>query len=134
MSATTSSEPTGPSIGPFERELRRGVLEMLLLRLLAGGRSYGYRIVTEIAERTAGALEVKEGTIYPLLYRLEKQGLLRTEWDAPERGAPRKYYRLTAVGAERLEAMVASWRRFADEVDRLLDQELEEQEEQEEER
>jgi PadR family transcriptional regulator PadR len=103
-----------------DRELKRGVLEMVLLRLLLDGPTYGYNLVSEIAARSAGELEVREGTLYPLLYRLEEQGLVRTEWDTPERGNPRKYYRLTAAGRRAFEERAEQWRRFARRIDELI--------------
>ncbi|HVS13573.1 MAG TPA: helix-turn-helix transcriptional regulator [Thermoanaerobaculia bacterium] len=103
-----------------ERELRRGVLEMVLLRVLMEGQAYGYNLVSEIAERSEGELEVKEGTLYPLLYRLEEQGLVRAEWDTPERGAPRKYYRITPEGKRAFAERAEQWRRFARRVDALI--------------
>jgi PadR family transcriptional regulator PadR len=103
-----------------DRELKRGVLEMVLLRVLLEGPTYGYNLVSEIAERSEGQLEVKEGTLYPLLYRLEEQGLVRAEWDTPKRGAPRKDYQITAEGRRAFEERTAQWRRFARRVDQLI--------------
>jgi PadR family transcriptional regulator, regulatory protein PadR len=105
-----------------DRELKRGVLEMVLLRLLLDGPTYGYNLVSEIAERSEGELEVKEGTLYPLLYRLEEQGLVRAEWETPERGTPRKVYRITATGRRTFEDRAEQWRRFARRVDALIGQ------------
>lgn len=65
----------------------------------------------------------RRGTLYPLLYRLEEQGLVEWEWDDPERGTRRKYYRLTAAGRARLEELAAEWRRFSAQVDALLAEE-----------
>jgi len=104
----------------LDRELKRGVTEMVLLRLLAEGPSYGYQLVGEVAERSGGGLELASGTLYPLLYRLEEQGWVETEWEDAERGARRKYYRLTAAGAERLEELAVAWRRFSAQIDALL--------------
>ena len=117
----TSSQATGGrKAESLERELRRGVLDLIVLRVLADGPTYGYQLVTEVAERSEGELELHEGTLYPLLYRLEEQGLVRTEWDTPDRGAPRKYYRLTAPGRKRLEELRREWRRFSRRIDALL--------------
>ena len=108
----------------FARELRRGTLELLLLRLLEEGQKYGYRLVTELADRSRGLLEVKEGTLYPVLYRLEEQGLIEPTWKQRDRGVPRKYYRLTAEGGVRLAALVEEWRAFASVVEDVLSQPL----------
>jgi PadR family transcriptional regulator PadR len=103
-----------------DRELKRGVLEMVLLRVLLDGPTYGYNLVSEIAARSGGELEVREGTLYPLLYRLEEQGLVVTEWNTPDRGNPRKYYRLTPAGRRALDQRVRQWQRFARRVDELI--------------
>jgi PadR family transcriptional regulator PadR len=109
------------SASAADRELKRGVLELVLLRLLQERPGYGYELVTEIARRSEGELEVKEGTLYPLLYRLEEQGLVETVWETPERGAPRKYYRITAAGRRAFEERLLRWRRFRDRIDELLE-------------
>ncbi len=105
----------------LQRELRRGTLELLLLRILADEPTYGYELVSRLSRRSDGRFQIKEGTLYPVLYRLEDAGLILPEWDAPaERGVPRKVYRLTAAGQERLEELTAAWRRFATDVDAIL--------------
>jgi PadR family transcriptional regulator, regulatory protein PadR len=106
---------------PADRELKRGVLELVLLRLLQDRPAYGYELVSEIARRTEGELEIKEGTLYPLLYRLEEQGLVATGWETPERGAPRKYYRITEAGLHDFAERTQRWRRFRDRVDTVLE-------------
>ena len=82
----------------IERELKRGSLELIVLHLLAPAEAYGYEIVTKLATRTDGALAVTDGTLYPVLYRLERAGFVAVRWETPERGVPRKYYRLTDAG------------------------------------
>ena len=102
------------------RQLKRGTLEMILLKLLEERPKYGYELVSELAERTAGGFELKEGTLYPVLYRLEDQGFIEPEWQAPKRGVPRKYYRLTDVGGGRLEELRRQWRAFSESVELLM--------------
>jgi len=104
----------------LQRELRRGTLELLLLRLLAEKPTYGYELVSQLARRSAGRFEIKEGTLYPVLYRLEDAGLIVPEWDPPARGVPRKVYRLTEAGVERVEELTAAWRSFAADVEAIL--------------
>ena len=104
----------------LQRELRRGTLELLLLRLLAEEPTYGYELVGKLARRSAGRFEIKEGTLYPVLYRLEDAGLIVPEWDPPARGVPRKVYRLTERGIERVEELSAAWRSFAADVEAIL--------------
>ena len=74
----------------IERELKRGSLELIVLHLLNGREAYGYEIVSELTSRTNGSLEVTDGTLYPVLYRLERAGLVAVRWETPVRGVPRK--------------------------------------------
>jgi PadR family transcriptional regulator PadR len=104
------------------RELRRGSLELIVLHLLSFGETYGYEIVTALAARTSGALEVTDGTLYPVLYRLERAGFVSVRWDTPPRGVPRKYYRLTKAGQEELARLTCEWQTFASAMARLLRQ------------
>ena len=96
-------------------ELKRGTLELILLRLLATRPTYGYDLVRRLA--ADGGPTIKEGTVYPVLYRLEDDGWIAPEWQAPRRGVPRKIYHLTDAGHDRLRTLTAAWRGFADWVD-----------------
>ena len=106
----------------IERELKRGSLELIVLHLLAAGEAYGYEIVSKLTAQTNGALEVTDGTLYPVLYRLERAGYVAVRWETPERGVPRKYYRLTESGTEELERLKSEWTTFAKAMARLLRQ------------
>jgi PadR family transcriptional regulator PadR len=105
------------------RELRRGSLELIILHLLDGGEAYGYEIVTKLTTQSNGALGVTDGTLYPVLYRLERAGFVAVRWETPERGVPRKYYRLTEAGREELGQLKAEWNAFASSMAKLLGQE-----------
>src|SRR6478735_12303596 len=96
----------------IERELKRGSLELIVLHLLSLGEAYGYQIVTTMTERTDGGLEVTDGTLYPVLYRLERAGFVVVRWETPERGVPRKYYRLTDAGRDELGRLTREWNAF----------------------
>src|ERR671911_2667308 len=98
----------------IERELKRGSLELIVLHLLAPGEAYGYEIVSKLTAETNGALEVTDGTLYPVLYRLERGGFVAVRWETPERGVPRKYYRLTDAGRTHLGRLSAEWFAFAE--------------------
>lgn len=98
---------------PLDRELKRGTLEMLLLRILADEPTYGYELLNRLGRRSAGRFEIKEGTLYPVLYRLEDAGLVVPEWEQRSRGVPRKIYRLTDSGAERLIELSNAWADFS---------------------
>ncbi len=106
----------------IERELKRGSLELIVLHLLAAGEAYGYEIVSKLTAETNGALEVTDGTLYPVLYRLERDGSVTVRWETPERGVPRKYYRLTDGGRDELARLTHEWTTFAKAMTRLLRQ------------
>ena len=104
----------------IERELKRGSLELIVLHLLAPGEAYGYEIVSKLTADTNGALEVTDGTLYPVLYRLERGGFVAIRWETPERGVPRKYYRLTEAGQHELARLTHEWTSFAKAMSKLL--------------
>ncbi len=100
-------------------QLRRGALEYCVLALLRDATRYGFDIVRELSE--ADGLLTSEGTIYPLLSRLRKDGLVTTSWHESESGPPRRYYALTRDGRAALARFVEDWARFRDSVDSVLD-------------
>ena len=104
----------------IERELKRGSLELVVLHLLEPREAYGYEIVTKLTTRTNGALEVTDGTLYPVLYRLERGGFVAVRWETPERGVPRKYYRLTETGRAELARLKHEWTTFVTAMAQLL--------------
>ncbi len=98
----------GDGFSSWVTQLRKGIVELLLLRVLAArGSLHGYALVRELQE--LGELIAGESTVYPILKRLESEGLLASRWSA-EAGAPRKYYELTADGRLFLERADAHWR------------------------
>ncbi|MBX9422755.1 MULTISPECIES: PadR family transcriptional regulator [Streptomyces] len=88
----------------------KGVLDLLVLSRLTDGESYGYEIAKALAE--AGLGEIKGGTLYPVLNRLEEAGLVEAEFRAAARGPGRRYYRLTGAGRELLAAESGAWLDF----------------------
>ena len=100
-------------------QLRRGVLEFCVLALLRDEERYGFEIVRALSE--ADGLVTTEGTLYPLLGRLRKEGVVETTWRESSYGPPRRYYRLTPTGRSLLTAFTAEWVRFRDSVDTLLE-------------
>ena len=104
----------------IERELKRGSLELIVLHLLAPNEAYGYEIAARLAAESDGRLGVTEGTLYPVLYRLERSGFVAVRWDTPSRGVPRKYYHLTDQGRRELATLTQEWTAFADAMARLL--------------
>jgi PadR family transcriptional regulator PadR len=88
-------------------QFRKGLLEFIILLKLQQDMSYGYEIASEIKNLTS--IEVAEGTLYPLLNRLKRDGLVTTEWKTEEVGTPRKYYQITEIGIETLDKMKQIW-------------------------
>ncbi len=91
-------------------QLRKGILELAILSALYHKPHYGYSLVRDLT--AAGAAELKEGTIYPILSRLAKEGLVRSEWVESNQGPPRKYYLLTTDGRTMCEALNREFRRL----------------------
>ncbi len=98
-------------------ELSRGVVEYCVLALISEADSYAFDIVRVLGAR---GLVTSEGTVYPLLARLRRVGLVTTTWRESDSGPPRRYYRITDEGRRVLVAFVADWRGFRDAVDALL--------------
>lgn len=99
-------------------QLLKGVLSLVLLRLLAQHESYGYEVVQRL--QAAGFPDVMEGTVYPALTRLEREGKLATRLVASPSGPARKYYRLTPAGTESLTVGTAAWARHVAAVNAAL--------------
>jgi PadR family transcriptional regulator PadR len=99
-------------------QLRRGVLEFCVLALLRETERYAYEIVHELSQ--ADGLVTTEGTLYPMLSRLRKDGVVDTTWRESPSGPPRRYYRLSADGEALLDAFTGDWERFRDSVDAVL--------------
>jgi PadR family transcriptional regulator, regulatory protein PadR len=104
------------AFGKLEAELRRGVLVLAVLSRLRT-RQYGYSLRQALE---AGGLPIEEGTLYPLLRRLEAQGVLESAWDT-DGASPRRYYWLSADGHRLYKALGESWRRQVDVLGALLD-------------
>ena len=104
------------AFGKLELELRRGVVVLATLSQLGEPR-YGYELRQALAQH---GLPIEEGTLYPLLRRLEAQGLLHSEWRIDE-GPPRRYYALNAEGRRLLERLTAAWQGLNEAMDRLLE-------------
>ncbi len=110
-------ETRDPGAAKLDQELRRGVLVLAVLSQLRGWR-YGYSLRLALADL---GMSIEEGTLYPLLRRLEAQGLLASEWRIEE-GPPRRYYQLSEAGRRAYREMRASWRELGVVMDGLLDE------------
>jgi transcriptional regulator len=97
-----SAEPAG---------LVPGTLELLILKALSFGERHGYGVLLRLQQMTDGALLIEQGALYPALHRLERQGLVETEWGTSENNRRAKYYCLTAVGRTRLRQETDDWNR-----------------------
>lgn len=104
--------------GGRRTQLLRGVLDLCLLAVMGEGPAYGYEMTKRLGER--GLSIVGEGSIYPLLGRLERDGLVATHRAASNGGPPRKYYQLSAEGRRALTSGIDEWRRTRDAVDAVL--------------
>ena len=101
----------------IEIQLKKGVLTLCVLALLKRGDSYAY----EIASRMAEAVDMGEGTVYPLMRRMQSDGLVETYMVESASGPSRKYYRLTDAGRASLESQTTEWNAFVRAVDDLLE-------------
>lgn len=90
----------------------RGHVDLLLLSVLEDSPAHGYRLVESLRERSEGAFDLAEGTVYPSLYRLERKSLITSRWERVE-GRRRRVYRLTTTGAAELRRHRADWHAFA---------------------
>lgn len=100
----------------------RGVLDVCVLALLARRESYGYELAQALDR--AGLGQIQGGTLYPVLLRLQRTGLVAAHWRDGESGPARKYYRLTPSGEEAVRRLSRDWRSFASRVDDLLMEEV----------
>lgn len=101
----------------------KGNLDLLLLSILARGPAHGYAVISGLRDRSEGAFDLPEGTVYPALHRLERAQLLQATWqraDDAEGGRRRKIYALTTAGERALAAERSGWRRFTDGMGSVL--------------
>lgn len=107
----------------YEKQMKKGVLDMLVLGLLRSGPKYGYQIIQEMKEKSAHIFCLKDGTLYPILYRLEDDGLVESRWSEHEgRKVPRKYYQITEKGITTLHDIQNIWLRISEEVDKIMEE------------
>jgi transcriptional regulator len=97
-----------------------GTLDLLVLGVLSGGPRHGYGIANVIEERTHGTLEIEDGALYQALHRLDRAGLVETEWRPSENNRRARYYSLSAAGRRRLREETVTWRRYSRAVEAVL--------------
>jgi transcriptional regulator len=98
----------------------RGSLDLLVMKTLSLGPMHGWGISQRVQQVSKGVLEVNQGSLYPALQRLEKQGLITSDWGTTESNRRARYYRLTAAGRRALGTELESWRRFAAGLEAVL--------------
>ena len=104
----------------FSSELVRSSTDLVILALLRDRPMYGYEILVSLADRGNGEFQFKQGTLYPLLYRLEREGWIGAKWVTPPKGKKRKVYSLTAEGRKVQRARTEEWKRFTEAVNSIL--------------
>ncbi|MCK4483724.1 MAG: helix-turn-helix transcriptional regulator [Candidatus Thorarchaeota archaeon] len=104
----------------WSKEIKRGAASLAIVAVLDEQTAYGYEIVKTLGEKVS-FLQLEQGTVYPLLRRLEKRKLLESEWNYDDPTKPKKYYKLTADGKMALQMMTETWSVLSDELKRLLE-------------
>lgn len=101
-------------------DLLQGTLDMLILKTLALGSMHGWGISQRIQQVSEDVLVINQGSLYPALYRLEQQGLIKSEWGSSDNNRQAKFYELTRSGKKQLSAETENWTRLSAAVDRIL--------------
>lgn len=111
----------------YETQMKKGVLDMLVLKLLEENEKYGYQIISELKEKSNDKFSLKEGTLYPVLYRLEDDGLVESRWsEAAGKKVPRKYYVITDAGKAARREIEAIWKEISSSVNKIMEEEKDE--------
>jgi len=101
-------------------ELLQGTLDMLILKSLQAGPVHGFGISVRLRQMSLDALQVEQGSLYPALYRLEAQGLIKAEWGVSENNRKARFYELTKAGRRQLEAETTNWVRLSAAINLVL--------------
>src|ERR1041385_1578472 len=113
--------PRHDESSPGNSEVLQGTLDLLILKVAALGPIHGYAIVRRIQQISRGALQIRQGSLYPALYRLENRGWLKSEWKTTEGGREAKFYSLTKPGRQQLKAETAEWKRLCAAISLVLE-------------
>jgi len=101
-------------------DLLQGTLDVLILKTLSWGPRHGYAVARWLHDISDDVLRVDEGALYPALHRLERRGLIESEWGLSENNRRAKYYQLTVAGRQELRTRATSWARYAGAVSKVL--------------
>ncbi|MBC3515583.1 PadR family transcriptional regulator [Neobittarella massiliensis] len=108
----------------YYRQMKKGVLELVILQLISHQPTYGYQLISTLESGSNGLFALKEGTLYPILYRLEDDGAITSRWEEqPGRGVPKKYYTITEQGRRQLCDMRQLWQALCRSTDHFLGEE-----------
>jgi transcriptional regulator len=105
---------------PAQPDLPQGTLDMLILKVVAAGPIHGYAIAQRIQQISRDVLQVRQGSLYPALHRLEYKNLLAAEWKPSETGREAKFYRLTRQGRKQLEAENENWTHLRNAIELIM--------------
>lgn len=104
----------------YLKQFKKGILEIVILQMLSVREMYGYELISSLNEQSR-FFAIKEGTLYPILYRLEDENMMQTRWEQTEtRGVPKKYYSITEKGRETLRQTKQLWLDFSADVEKIL--------------
>lgn len=106
----------------YERQMKKGVLDMLVLKLLDKEPRYGYQLIQEMAAKSHDVFSLKEGTLYPVLYRLEDEQLVESRWgESKGKQIPRKYYQITDKGRDALKEIYGVWQQISNGINHIME-------------
>lgn len=104
-------------IQKWQSQVKKGTLSFIILIILKDSEFYGYELIEKVKKFTS--IQIAEGTLYPLLNRLKKEGLVESKWVEQESGIPRKYYKLTKTGKNTLKEMMEYWMKLENSIKKL---------------
>ena len=108
------------AMNPIKTDLLQGTLDLLILKTLAAGPSHGYGVSLRIQEISSDALQVRQGSLYPALHRLERRGWIAADWGDSENNRKAKFYRLTRAGKRQLGVEESNWERLKVAIGQVL--------------
>ncbi len=117
-------EKKGVIVIKIRKEFTKGSTSMLVLSVLSQETMYGYQIIKTLENRSEQVFSLNEGTLYPILHNLEREGLLESYWEHTESARSRKYYRITKKGKLELAAQREEWKVFSQAVERVVREQI----------